>query len=112
MVQRIPNRRNATISNALASVTPPDAVLCSDAHQAYRRFTQSNGMEHFVVGGAKGKTQATASHHIQNINSLHSRYKDFIRQFKGPASKYLPGYLDWFAARMHRLKYRPVYAAI
>ncbi|NKX28588.1 IS1595 family transposase [Rhodobacteraceae bacterium R_SAG6] len=112
MVQRIPNRHNATISNALASVVPPDAVLCSDAHQAYRSFAQAAGMEHFVVGGAKGKAKATASHHIQNINSLHSRYEDFIRQFKGPASKYLRGYLDWFAARMHRLGYQPVYAAI
>lgn len=112
MVRRIPNRHNATISSVLASVVPADAVLCSDAHQAYQSFAQASGMEHFVVGGAKGKAQATASHHIQNINSLHSRYEDFIRQFKGPASKYLAGYLDWFSARMHNLEYRSVYAQI
>lgn len=100
MAQRIPDRANATIHKALNSVVPADAVLCSDALRAYGRFAQAKGLEHFVVGGAKGKAKATASHHIQNINSLHSRYEDFIRQFKGPASKYLSGYVDWFSARL------------
>jgi hypothetical protein len=100
MAQRIPDRANATIHKALNSVVPADAVLCSDALRAYGRFAQAKGLEHFVVGGAKGKAKATASHHIQNINSLHSRYEDFIRQFKGPASKYLSGYVDWFLARL------------
>ncbi|WP_305511838.1 IS1595 family transposase [Shimia thalassica] len=97
--QRIADRANATIQKALDPVIPADAVLCSDAIRAYGNFARIKGLEHFVVGGAKGKVQATASHHIQNINSLHSRYEDFIRQFKGPASKYLSGYVDWFIAR-------------
>tara|TARA_R110000787_G_scaffold153495_12_gene267377 strand:- start:2426 stop:3493 length:1068 start_codon:yes stop_codon:yes gene_type:complete len=99
IAQRIPDRANTTIQNALDPVVPADAVLCSDALRAYGHFARVKGMEHFVVGGAKGKAQATAAHHIQNINSLHSRYDDFIRQFKGPASKYLLGYVDWFIAR-------------
>ena len=99
MAQRIPDRANATIQGVLDPVVPTDAVLCSDALRAYGHLAQMKGLEHFVVGGAKGKAQATASHHIQNINSLHSRYEDFIRQFKGPASKYLSGYVDWFIAR-------------
>lgn len=97
--QRIADRANATIQKALDPVIAADAVLCSDALRAYGHFAQVKGLEHFVVGGAKGKARAIASHHIQNINSHHSRYEDFIRQFKGPASKYLPGYVDWFIAR-------------
>lgn len=97
--QRIADRANATIQKALDPVIPADAVLCSDALRAYGNFARVKGLEHFVVGGAKGKARATASHHIQNINSLHSKYEDFIRRFKGPASKYLSGYVDWFIAR-------------
>lgn len=72
--QRIADRANATIQKALAPVIPADAVLCSDALRAYGNFARSKGLEHFAVGGAKGKAQAAASHHIQNINSLHSKY--------------------------------------
>lgn len=99
MLQRISNRGNRTIKQALDPLVPTDAVLCTDGLRAYQHFAQSNGVEHFVVGGSRGKARATASHHIQNINSLHSRYKDFIRLFRGPASKYLSGYLNWFVAR-------------
>lgn len=97
--QRIADRANATIQKALDPIIPADAVLCSDALRAYGNFARVKGLEHFVVGGAKGKAKATAAHHIQNINSMPSRYDDFIRQFKGPASKYLSGYVDRFIAR-------------
>ena len=60
-----------------------------------------------MVEGARGKSQTTASHHNQNINSLHSRYKDFIRQFKGSVSNYLSGYvagLSPVSRLLHRWK--------
>ncbi|WP_092371420.1 IS1595 family transposase [Cribrihabitans marinus] len=110
MVRRIPDRTNATICRELDAMVPADAVLCTDAHQAYQHFAKGKGLEHFVVGG-KGKAQATASHHIQNINSLHSRYSDFILLFRGPASKYLAGYLDWFVARQIGLTPAAVFRA-
>jgi hypothetical protein len=67
-------RANATIQKALDPVIPADAVLCSDALRAYGNFARIKGLEHFAAGGTKGKAQATASLHIQNINSLHSKY--------------------------------------
>lgn len=72
--QRIADRANATIQKALDPVIPADAVLCSDALRAYGNFTRIKGLEHFAVGGAKGKAQAKASHRIQNSNPLHSKY--------------------------------------
>ena len=41
--------------------------------------------------------------HPRHINSLHSRFKSFLRPFRGPASRHLPGYIDWFIARVARL---------
>jgi hypothetical protein len=38
MAQRIPDRANATIQNALDPVAPAEAVLCSDALRAYGYF--------------------------------------------------------------------------
>ncbi|WP_339948874.1 hypothetical protein [uncultured Albimonas sp.] len=33
---------------------------------------------------------------------MHSRYKEFIKPFRGPASKYLGGYLNWFLIQQRR----------
>lgn len=41
----------------------------------------------------------SASYHIQSVNPLHSRFKDFHRPFRGPVSKKLAGYIQWFHAR-------------
>ncbi len=35
-------------------------------------------------------------YHIQNVNGLHSRLKQFINRFKGVATKYLDNYLARF----------------
>ena len=34
--------------------------------------------------------------HIQTVNSLHGRLKDFLRYRRGVATKYLDKYLRWF----------------
>jgi len=34
--------------------------------------------------------------HIQTVNSLHSRLKNFLRRRRGVATKYLDSYLRWF----------------
>jgi hypothetical protein len=62
--RRIANRASATIRMALDPVIPDDAVLCSVALRAYGNFARVKELEHFVVGGTRGKAKATASHHI------------------------------------------------
>ena len=50
--------------------------------------------------------------YIQNTNSLHSRYEEFIRRFRGPASKYLPLYLAWFLYAQRGTQPRTAFAEI
>jgi hypothetical protein len=33
---------------------------------------------------------------VQNVNGFHSRLKDWMRHFKGVATKFLDNYLAWF----------------
>ena len=46
--------------------------------------------------GTKRVPDTTTEHHIQRINSYHSRLKRFIRNYNGISSRYLPGYLLLF----------------
>jgi hypothetical protein len=34
--------------------------------------------------------------HIQTVNNLHARLHQFLDGFRGVATRYLPGYLEWF----------------
>lgn len=97
--EHIPNRNHATIDRALSPKLAPDAVLCTDAHPAYGKIAKNHGIEHFVIRSKPGQKTASPSYHIQNINSLHSRFKAFLRPFHGPASKNIAGYILWFMAR-------------
>ena len=92
----IPNLRAATVIRALAPFVMGDAVLCSDKADRYKKLAKSRGMEHKVLSNKPGQRVIERVFHIQNINALHSRYEDFIKPFRGPATKYLSGYIAWF----------------
>ncbi|WP_317961062.1 IS1595 family transposase [Phaeobacter inhibens] len=97
--EHLPDRREQTINNSLLPIICPDAALCSDGFPAYSKFAKATGLSHFVLGTKPGTRKIQQSFHIQNVNALHSRLKAFLRPFKGPAKKYLGGYVDWYFAR-------------
>ena len=81
-------------------LVPSDAVLCSDGANGYTNVAAAGGHEHFVVGSKPSTRVASGCYHIQNVNSLHARYKRFIKPFCGPASKNLSGYIRWLEVRL------------
>lgn len=96
----ISGRSNGTIQMALAPHLKRDAVLCTDGLKPYAALAQTLGLEHKTVPPKSVQKTASGTYHIQTVNSLHARYKNFIRLFRGPATKNLQGYLDWFVARL------------
>lgn len=84
----------------MKSLVPGDAVLCSDSPNGYRNVTAACGIEHFVVRSNPGTRVTSDCYHIQNVNSLHARYKLFIKPFCGPATKNPSGYIRWLEARL------------
>lgn len=102
LFQRLPNRKGISIERAMKSLVPSDAVLCSDGGNGYKDLAATGGIEHFVVGSKPGKRVVAGCYHIQNVNSLHARYKKFIKPFCGPATKNLNGYIRWLELRLAR----------
>jgi transposase-like protein len=76
-----------------------DAVLCSDKAQAYAKFAAQSGMRHERVRARRGERIKDKTFHIQNINALHDRLDDFLKPFRGPATRYLTRYVGWFLFR-------------
>ncbi len=71
-----------------------DVLLVTDAHVAYRSFARSAGITHEAVNLAAG-IRARGAIHVQNVNAYHGRLRDWLRPFRGVASRYLGNYLGW-----------------
>ena len=71
-----------------------DVLLVTDAHAAYRTFARQAGITHEAVNLAAG-VRVRGAIHVQNVNAYHSRLRDWLRPFRGVASRYLGNYLGW-----------------
>lgn len=61
-----------------------------------RHTVKEKGIEHYRIKSNDDKHIIKGLYHIQNVNGLHSRLKQWINRFKGVATKYLDNYLAWF----------------
>lgn len=98
--ERLPDRRAESLVAVLEARVGRDAVLCSDGDGAYGLFARTHGLPHYQIDATHGPRVIQAAFHIQTVNSLHSRFKAFIRPFCGPATKNLSAYIAWFIARL------------
>ena len=65
--------------------------------QGMSRSPRKLDVEHHAINVAAG-VRGVGAWHVQNVNSYHSQLKDWMRQFRGVATKYLDSYLGWFRA--------------
>jgi transposase-like protein len=74
------------------------ALLVTDAHPAYRSFARKHGIAHQAVNlrtGVRVRRNTAGAIHVQNVNSYHQRFRQWLSRFRGVASRYLPNYLGW-----------------
>ena len=70
-----------------------NSTLCTDSAHGYANLSEELHLNHIKIESGKRKKDI---YHIQHINSLHSRLKAFMSDFKGVATKHLQNYLYWF----------------
>jgi transposase-like protein len=88
----------AQLERDLLPKLDPQALLVTDSHAAYRAFARKHRIAHEAVNLRAGvRVRRLGSHaiHVQNVNAYHQRFKDWLRGFRGVASRYLPNYLGW-----------------
>ena len=84
----------AQLTRHLQPVLAPDALLVTDANQAYRTFARQAGVSHEYVNVSNG-ARVRGAIHVQNVNGYHSRFHTWLKGFNGVATRYLPNYLGW-----------------
>ncbi len=82
----------------LPPILAPDSLLVTDANAAYQAFARQTGTSHAFVNlraGIRVAEHPRGAIHVQNVNSYHSRFHGWLRQFNGVATRYLANYLGW-----------------
>ena len=83
------------IKAVLDPILSKDAMLVTDGGKALANCAIKMKVTHEVLNQSAGE-RVRGELHIQTVNSLHSRLKDFLRRRRGVATKYLDSYLRWF----------------
>ena len=81
------------ITDTLKPQIASDAILITDKHRSYLGFARDMKLKHYALRSKKFEDRSI---HLQNINSLHSQVKRFMRPFNGVATKYLDHYLTYY----------------
>ena len=85
----------AEIENAVKDRITERTILCSDGHNSYKALVKQYTIEHHILNTSKGE-RVKGVYHIQHVNSLHSRMKNFFNyKLRGVSTKYLQKYLNW-----------------
>lgn len=85
--------RAVDIAAALKPVVRGDTVLCADTAGIYKAAGATLGVTLRLIPSGSHKL---GPYHVQNVNALHQRIKDWFRPFRGVATKNLDAYLAWF----------------
>lgn len=93
--QKLISVTGRSLAESLGSVIDKDALLVTDGHSAYPPCAAALGIAHEALNRAAGE-RIRGHLHIQTVNSRHSQLKDFLRPFRGVATRYLDNYLRWF----------------
>ena len=83
------------ISRVISPLIDEDILLCSDGNRIYQVFARKLNLTHKIINASAGEHTKEGAYHIQNVNAYDSRLKNWMRHFKGIATKYLESYLGW-----------------
>lgn len=86
----------ANIEDALQGKLDKVDVLCSDSHRSYTAFAKDKQIDHKKFNASKGQRKVEQIYHVQNVNNMDKRLREFMQSFNGVATKYLQNYLNWF----------------
>jgi transposase-like protein len=96
VVGRVVDRFDRNVAaTLLRQAVASDAILCTDGHKAYMGAARELGLQHERLIPKNGG-RVRGPFHVQNVNNLHSRFKDWLRRFRGVSTARLPLYVAWF----------------
>ncbi len=93
---RIGRLKSEDIQRKVGGRFKKEATLVSDKHSSISAFAKKNRIKH--VSFKSSQHGADKEHHVQLVNNMASRLKNFINgNLKGVSTKHLQCYANWFS---------------
>ena len=73
-----------------------ESILCTDSHKSFEGFAIDNRIHHKRIFVRRSEHVIDQLYHIQHVNHIHGKLKQWITHFNGVSSKYLQHYLNYF----------------
>lgn len=91
------NKRNEQLEPALLPLLKRGSILCSDGNQSYIKLAEKgSGIIHKRLIAKANHRVEDEVFHIQTLNNYVSRWREWMRKFRGVGTDYLANYLAWF----------------
>lgn len=87
----------ADVEAVLTKYIGPEITLCSDAHSSFKSYAKTYNLHYVGLNLSKGQRIVKKKYHIQNVNNVHARLKQWMARFNGVSTKHLQHYMNWFA---------------
>lgn len=94
----LPADDKVSVVAALGPLLPKDIILCSDGSSTLAAVAKALGVAHRPINLSAGIRVVAGVYHVQNASAYDSPLKNWIRRFRGVATRYLDSYLGWFRA--------------
>jgi transposase-like protein len=72
-----------------------DSLFLTESHKAFINFSKSNDLNHFLVNNETDLSDKDFLH-IKNAIKYNFDLKEWMKRFRGVATKYLSNYLSWY----------------
>jgi transposase-like protein len=80
----------------LTNLIAKDILYISNNQKFYNDIAQSYNLRHGSLDSKKGEVVKKQIVHLKNIKDYNERLHDWMKRFRGVATKYLINYLGWF----------------
>ena len=73
-----------------------DNLICTKQHELYFKFTNLENLRHGYIDIENGETVKKDIVHIKNVVNFYEELLNWMKRFRGVATKYLENYLSWY----------------
>lgn len=84
------------LKTSISPIIDHDTLVCADSKSPYLNFTKEIGLRHGKLNLSKGVNVVKDIVHVQNVTMYSENLKEWMKRFRGVATKYLNSYLSWY----------------
>lgn len=84
------------VDDSIKSTVTTDSLMCSEDHNVFVDSFRKQGLRHGKLDVAKNEVVKKEIVHIKNVKAYEAALLNWMKRFRGVATKYLKNYLSWF----------------